>query len=267
MVKVIPAQFVTFTLPGQMLVTVAESSGSGMLWKFMAASDVYTVVSGCVEVLGGVLLIFRRTVLLGALVSMVALIQVCVLNLAYGVPVVLVPLVMLAMALAVSAPWWRRLVDVMFREVDSARRVPVRLVADRRIRLGGTVIHLVGVLLIAGAIGATALRTHHEYTARNSAWDGVWAVTAFDGGGVPWAQVAIDDRPASTRLVLRRGPDLLKRDVTIDRTPPVLRAAGIVLAVEQNEPDTLCLAGSFDGQRVHVRLQRMPVLVRSGEFR
>ncbi|MBF6328414.1 hypothetical protein [Nocardia transvalensis] len=267
MVKVVPAQFVTFTLPGRMLVTVGESTSAGMLWKFMAASTAYTIISSAVEVLGGILLIFRRTVLLGALVSMAAVVQVSVLNISYGVPVVLVPLLMLVMALVVSAPWWKRLAEVLIRETDSPRRRPVELVTDRRIRLLGSASHLVCAVLVTVAIGATAMNSYHDNTRRLSSWDGVWAVTVFDGPGPLWTHLAIDDRPASTRLVLRRGTELLERDLRIDHGSALLLAAGATLTVTQNAPDALRLSGEFDGAAVRAELHRLPALPRSADFR
>lgn len=267
MVKVIPTQFIVFTLPGEMLVPLGESSPSGMLWKFMAASTPYTVIAGVVEVIGGLLLIFRRTVLVGALVCMVALIQVSTLNIAYDVPVIGPPLIMLAMASAVSVPWWSRLIDVLFRNRDSAA-LPQPRVDRRRIRAVGTAVHSAAAVLVALFMGANGIRTYHDYTERRSPLDGVWAVDAFGGEGPRWVRLAIEDRPASQRLVLvRDNGELTTRDLTVATTDSVLRLGEWTLRYTQQSDTGLRLIGDFDGAPIDTTLRRIPLRTEIRDFR
>ncbi|NNH70644.1 hypothetical protein HLB23_12345 [Nocardia uniformis] len=267
MVKVIPTQFITFTLPGEMLVPLGESSPSGMLWKFMATSTPYTVITGVVEVLGGLLLIFRRTVLLGALVCLVALVQVSILNLAYGVPVLVTPLLMLAMALAVSMPWWPRLIDVLFRNRDSAA-LPEPSSHGRRIRMVGTAVHATAAVLVIAFMGGNGIRTYYDYTERLSALDGVWAVDEFHGTGPRWVRLAIEDRPAAKRLVLARDTaESATLELTVDTTEQVLRAGNWTLRYAHPSDTVLRITGEFDGAPVDATLHRIPLRTESREFR
>ncbi|MBU6276228.1 MAG: hypothetical protein KGQ61_06300 [Planctomycetes bacterium] len=64
--KVFPLQFQPLEVPA-LLRTYGESSPMGLLWNFMAASRTYTVFAGGMEIVGGLLLCFRRTQLAGAL--------------------------------------------------------------------------------------------------------------------------------------------------------------------------------------------------------
>ncbi|MFM1871646.1 MAG: hypothetical protein RL398_1068, partial [Planctomycetota bacterium] len=73
--------------PDWMLTTWGDSSPMGVVWKFMGASPAYTAFSGFVECLGGVLLLWRRTATLGALVTAGAMLNVAMLNFCYDVPV------------------------------------------------------------------------------------------------------------------------------------------------------------------------------------
>ncbi|MFC9995261.1 DoxX family protein [Nocardia sp. NPDC127526] len=268
MVKVIPTQFIAFTLPSEMLVPLGESSPSGMLWKFMATSTPYTVISGVVEVLGGLLLIARRTVLLGALVSMVALIQVSILNICYDVPVVLTPLLMLGMALVVSMPWWSRLIDVMIRNRDSPALPRTPLVADPRLRRAGVAAHAAAALLVLIALGANGINQYRDYTDRLSELDGVWAVDGFRGDGPRWVRLAIDDRPASQRVVLLRdNGELLELDLVVEEPESQIRVGDSTLSYTQPTPDTLRLAGPFDGAAAEVDLYRLPLRSETRTFR
>ncbi|MFI6871521.1 hypothetical protein [Nocardia sp. NPDC050406] len=266
MVKVIPTQFITFTLPTAMLVPLGDSSPSGMLWKFMATSTPYTVITGVVEVAGGLLLIFRRTTLVGALVCAVALTQVSILNIGYDVPVVLTPLVMLGMAIAVTLPWWRRLADVLVFDRDSPAR-PEPAADTRRIRLAGTGIHLAAALAVLAVMGANGIRTYGDYTERLSALDGVWAVDEFQGPGPRWVRLAIDDRPASQRLALTRATgEPVQRELVVDTAESTLRVGDWTLRY-QYRGDTVQLGGEFEGGAVEVSLHRIPLRTESRVFR
>ncbi|MBF6136886.1 hypothetical protein IU501_28310 [Nocardia otitidiscaviarum] len=264
MVKVVPTQFITFTLPGTMLVPLGDSSPSGMLWKFMATSTPYTVITGAVEVLGGLLLIFRRTTLLGALVSAVALVQVSILNLSYGVPVILTPLLMLAMALVVALPWWSRLLDVLIRNRDSSA-LPEPPAAGRR--RAGTLAHLAAAAVVIAAMVANGIRNYHDYTERISPLDGVWAVDTYEGAGPRWVRLAIDARPAAQRLAVTRDTgELLTTELSIDAAISRLRLDDSTLDYRQHD-STLRLTGEFDGTPVDITLHRIPLRGETRDFR
>ena len=85
-VKIVPLQFQR-TLLFKMMEPYGDFSPMGVLWSFMGASLPYVIYSGCAEVLGGILLLFRRTTTLGALVSFAVMLNVAVLNYCYDVPV------------------------------------------------------------------------------------------------------------------------------------------------------------------------------------
>jgi hypothetical protein len=64
-----------------------DASPMGLLWTFMGYSKAYTVFCGICEVTGGFLLFFRRTTVLGGLISLMVMANVAMLNFAYDVPV------------------------------------------------------------------------------------------------------------------------------------------------------------------------------------
>ena len=67
--------------------TYGQSSPMGLVWTFMGSSRIYTNFAGAMELLGGFLLVWRRTVLLGSLVSAGVMLNVMVMNFCYDVPV------------------------------------------------------------------------------------------------------------------------------------------------------------------------------------
>jgi hypothetical protein len=85
-VKVIKSQFPNPTLD-RLLQPFGDASPMGLLWTFIGASMAYSVFSGACEMLGGLLLVSRRTTILGALFSIAVLGNVVMLNFCYDVPV------------------------------------------------------------------------------------------------------------------------------------------------------------------------------------
>jgi hypothetical protein len=101
--KVYPLQFVQPYVT-TLTETYGESSPMGILWTFMGASTAYTRFCGLVEVSAGLLLLFRRTTVIGALVAAGALLNVAVLNFCYDVPVKLYSSNLFLMAIFLLIP-------------------------------------------------------------------------------------------------------------------------------------------------------------------
>jgi uncharacterized membrane protein YphA (DoxX/SURF4 family) len=94
------AKLVQFPAPSltRLIQPYGESSPMGLLWTFMGTSTTYTIFTGVGEVLGGLLLFFRRTRTLGAAIAFGVMLHVVMLNLSYDVPVKLFSSHLLAMA-------------------------------------------------------------------------------------------------------------------------------------------------------------------------
>ncbi|MCA9658562.1 MAG: hypothetical protein KC486_09470 [Myxococcales bacterium] len=106
--KVLVLQFQPPTLD-RLVQRFGDASPMGLLWTFMGYSPAYTIFTGALEVLGGLLLLSRRTALAGALLLVGVLANVVMLNLCYDVPVKQFSIHLLAMSLVLLAPQRRRL--------------------------------------------------------------------------------------------------------------------------------------------------------------
>lgn len=121
-IKVIKLQF---PFPGLARLTqpYGESSPMGLAWTFIGYSSGYNIFIGSAEVIAGILLFFKRTTLLGALISMTVMANVAAMNFSYDIPVKLfsVNLVILS-AYLVSYDWHRlRNVFLLNRPADAAQ--------------------------------------------------------------------------------------------------------------------------------------------------
>jgi hypothetical protein len=275
--KLIKAQF---AFPGldELLQPIGESSPMGLVWDFMGASTAYTMFTGFAEMLGGFLLTFRRTAVLGALVSVGAMSNVLMLNLCFDVPVKLFSAHLLLMAAFLLLPDLKRLADLLLfnRRVESVEERP--LLADpRRNRLAG-IAAVAGVILFAGWGLYTSWRDNREYgdlrpkpplygiwTAGEVAVDGVvrpplrmdgsrWRYVVFDYPG----EMSIYLMDASTkagRKFYRLKLDEKKGTMTLTQyKDPKWRA---VFSYRKPAPGVLDMQGMIDGQTIRARLRRM----------
>ncbi len=108
--KVIKMQFPGIE-PYQLVMPIGRLNPMALLWVFMGHSYAYNVFTGLAEVIGGFLLFFRRTTLLGALFAIGVLSNVVMLNFSYGVFVKLVSLHLLIMAILLIIPNASRLLN------------------------------------------------------------------------------------------------------------------------------------------------------------
>ncbi len=107
--KVIKLQF-PFPYLSRLVQPYGESSPMGLVWTYMGYSDIYNYFTGFAELLAGVLLLFRRTTTLGALVCFAVMTNVFMMNMGYDIPVKLLSFNTILMSLFLLWKDLRRLV-------------------------------------------------------------------------------------------------------------------------------------------------------------
>ncbi len=93
--------------------TWGETSPMGVVWAFMGSSRPYTVFGGLAEVLGAVLLLWRHTAVIGAVVTAAVMTNVVLLNFCYDVPVKIYSTHLLLMSVLILVPDLRRIADAL----------------------------------------------------------------------------------------------------------------------------------------------------------
>lgn len=84
--KVLLLQFGHMDIAG-LETKIGNQTGMSFLWKFMSYSEFYTITAGLVEVIGGVLILFRRTTFIGAFILFIAMANVVLMDIGYDVSV------------------------------------------------------------------------------------------------------------------------------------------------------------------------------------
>ncbi|MFN3008338.1 hypothetical protein [Mycolicibacterium wolinskyi] len=283
--KVIPAQMGYMALPAYQIQLVGDVSLMNTLWGFMGASAPYSIAAGLVEFVSGVLLLWRRTWLMGALLAIVAMGQVFLLNLFYDVPVKQISGQLLLIAIGITAPYWRSLAAMLLQRGPVE---PVTLWAPlgsgtRWVRRTGTVTKWVlagAFIALTTTFSIVALHYMHE---RKSEIDGVWRTTSFtidgrqatlqDTAPEPWINVAITYRASDFRSIVTQNAAgyVTSHEFEIDDDRIELkhpgRAEPIVLYYRQDAPDRLVLTGMLDGKRIEGQFERRFLQKSNSHFR
>jgi hypothetical protein len=269
--KVVPSQFPRPSL-SRLLQPFGDASPMGLMWTFMGASVPYTIFAGLSELVAGLLLLFRRTSTLGALVAIPVLTNVVMLNLCYDVPVKLFSLHLLAMAGFLAVPELGRLANllVLHRSVAPAADRP--FFRRRRWQIAAQVVE------VALAAGCTAFFLHMGYAQIKEFYDtsnaplyGVWNVDdlKIDGRardahaeeGLQWRRLVFD---YPTVMAVQLTSDSRRRyGLKLDAAHKTLALTRrddakwkSALAYGQPAADRLTLDGMFDGHRIQASLHR-----------
>jgi hypothetical protein len=271
-VKVIKSQFPSPTLD-RLVQPIGDLSPMGLLWIFMGSSHSYNIFTGLGEMMGGLLLTARRTLLLGALVSIAVLSNIVMLNFSYDVPVKLYSLHLLAMAVFLCLPELRRLANflVLNRPVEPVALHPLfkRKWLDR----GALAVRTLFVIWFAylSLNQGWAGRTTYGDLAPKAALYGVWNVETFEADGkvLPplitepfrWRRV-IFDRPI--RMAIQAMSDSRRRFLFKQASKSnVLTLTKVedpkwqaTLTYTQTAPGLVAMEGTFDGRKIRATLRR-----------
>ena len=274
MTKVIPTQFPAPPLTA-LVTPVGEMTLSALLWTTIGSAPAYQIATGCVEVLAGVLLLLPRTLVLGALLAFVSLVQVLLLNLTFDIGVKLVTMHLIALALIVLTPAVPHLaVWAGFRGATRA------LAADRTVREPtASRAAIVGPLLFG--VWLVGMQTWINWNfwnaagggAPKSALYGIWNVErlSVDGGIRPpelndydrrWRRIIFDQPEV---VVFQRTDDSFARyGVSVDRSSGTLaltkggsRTWSSRFTFDRAGDERLFLSGEMDGHRIEADLRRV----------
>lgn len=107
--------------------TFGQASPMRLLWTFMGFSETYTVFSGFCETLAGVLLLFRKTRTLGALIAIGVTLNIFLLNMSYDVPVKLFSFQLMLVGIYIASRDWKRILNffILNRNAAPSENYPV----------------------------------------------------------------------------------------------------------------------------------------------
>ncbi len=113
-VKVFKGQFPDHSLL-RLIQPLGTMSPMGLAWTFLGHSFAYNIFMGLSEVLGGMLMLYRRTVTLGSLVIMGVMANVMMMNFTYDIPVKLFSTHLFLMAFVLFLYDRQRVINLFLR--------------------------------------------------------------------------------------------------------------------------------------------------------
>lgn len=267
--KVFPLQF---PRPGNLLLTQPLDHMTPMMlaWTFMGYSVPYTIFAGALECLGGLLLLFRRTATLGALVAVAVLTNVVMMNLCYDIPVKLHSSLYLVMALAILAPELKRVAAffIFHRPVEPEDVRPPQWTGWKR-----KAYWVAKVMLIGWIVGSNAYdnwRSWREYryyaAATPGAVEGFFEIERMvkDGVEIPrlytdgqgWRWVSISG--SYLRIVTMDGTRFPSRPFNLDEVSHAMAFNGGTGTLNYiwADPQHLELKGTLDGSAIELWLEK-----------
>lgn len=259
--KVIPAQFIPLTLD-RLVQTYGSSSPMGYFWTFMGASRTYEMFAGASELLAAILLVPRRTSLLGALVTIGVMSNVVALNLAFDVSVKTYASHLLLMAVFLAAPAAPKLVELF------ARRSPAPMFEKRWAHVGALAFRtlLVAIFVYTGISETVTFYRETISMDHRSPLRGIWNVDLLDVDGVSrpplvtdatrWRRVVFDFKGRSSIFLMNDDRNLYNAKIdetakTIKFTNRFEKQDAFSLAYLRPDPKTLQLDGSVAGHKLH----------------
>ena len=269
--KVFPVQFPALG-PERLSQTFGEASPNGFLWAFMGYSPAYMAFSGLGEVIAGVLLCFRRTVTLGALIGAAVMLNVVALNFAFDVGVKLDSTFYLLALLYLAAPDARRLTNVLVldRPTEPRPMIPVRSAWQHRLTVIVPAV-LAGFFFVRSAQRGWDALYERGHRAPLPALYGLYDVDSVVRNGVArslvptdstdWSRVAIGQRRSTVRLTsgalefYTAGVDTTAR--TVRFAPRDDGPAASTWAFERPDTNRLILRGRMGTDSVELVLRRV----------
>jgi hypothetical protein len=269
MSKVFKSQF---PLPTQLrlLQPIGDSSPMGLLWTFMGFSTPYTFLAGAAEAVGGLLLLFRRTTMLGCVLLLGVMGNVMALNYCYDVPVKLYSTQLWLMAGFLLLPDLRRLAGFfLFHHAIPASPLQGAPVAPRWRVAGGAAKYVMAGLIVFTMTksGYEAWRKWGDGAVKDRI-EGAYAVEQFTKNGrevpasyqIRWRKVGI----SGYRFVVRRMDDTSNRyrleHDSKKRTLalwPDTSAVHDTLAYAWADSSHLALSGVLGGDSIQVGLRKL----------
>ena len=271
--KVVPLQ-IYLPFPFKFLEPLRDFSPMGLLWDSIGISPAYEMFTGCAELAGGFLLIFPRTITLGAIICLADMIQVFVLNMTYDVCVKLLSLQTHCHVAALALTGYRPLFKLFFRNQPAAlTRAQPLFRSVRANRIAGIALTVLWCWMIAANLWDVRRGWYEVGGGRpESALAGIWAIEEMTVDGQPQPLLATNS--GLWRRITFDYPNWVhvqRMDDGLAGYSAALDVQGRTLALTTGSDkgwhadftysrpaeDILILEGSVNGHRQHIELRRM----------
>jgi hypothetical protein len=180
MYKIIKLQFPSPGV-GRLMQPYGNSSPMGLAWTFLGFSKGYNLFMGVAEV-AALLLLFRRTVTIGAIITLMTTANVMAVNYFYDVPVKIVSTALVVMTVFLLVPDIKRLFKFFFTgEAVSLPAMPAPAVKRKWLRVAGYSVKyiVIAYAVVVGAIEIASSAKEYGDAAPKTPLYGAYFVKSF----------------------------------------------------------------------------------------
>jgi hypothetical protein len=268
MVKVCKLQFPDLTAR-RLTQTYGDSSPMGLAWRFLSYSAAYNYFMGFAEISGALLLLFRRTVTLGAILTFFVSLNIMAINYCFDVPVKILSTALVVMSFFLLALDARPLVSFFILGKPAGSPAQLKPKFKRR-WISITALVLKCLVLLFVVFTATMSTVQYLYTKQKATEvkSGYYNVVNYRKLGQPkadtdtnatrWQKVMLT--PDSLSIYLANGVRVA-RACNIDAArnqficfKPTARETDFILKYKTGRQGELRLRGNFMGKKMATRL-------------
>jgi uncharacterized membrane protein YphA (DoxX/SURF4 family) len=269
--KIVPNQFEPMN-PVRLTQYIGEAAPGGFAWSFLGFSIGYEIFAGVGETVAGMLLLFRRTTTLGAIIGAAVLANVFMLNMSYDIPVKQYSGHLLLMCMFLVACDGERLTNLLVRGRGAEPPRETELFGTPRSKLVARIAGVaLGLWMIYGHLQGEirGLRQYGRLAPQGPLY-GIFEVESVTKNGVlqpgllsdvtRWRRLASWNRRTAVRFATdslvpyRLQTDTVKRIATFTPFPDTVNKA--VLAYAFPDSSHLTLRGRIGADSVEMTLRR-----------
>jgi len=178
--KVFKGQFADPSLE-LLLQPVGEMSPMGLAWTFMGHSMVYNIFLGSLEILGGLLLLYRKTTTLGSILILGIMMNVAIMNLTYDIPVKLFSIHLVLMAFILLVANGKRVLNFFLKNETTEKLLYINYIKNKSLLKIVRFFKKVAIILIPILVILQCFINFKatEQLRSNSKMRGIWKVETF----------------------------------------------------------------------------------------
>jgi len=161
--------------------TFGNQSPMGLMWNFMEYSDTYTRFSGYAEIIAGILLIFRKTTILGAFMVVAVMFNVFMINMSYDIPVKLYSGLLTIMGVFLLTPDIKNILNFFVLNKEVKPKELPQYFTKKKLKIAAISIKIIviGYLFYTNIKGSIEGEKQWGKKAPKSALFGIYEVTEF----------------------------------------------------------------------------------------
>ncbi len=272
--KVIKLQFPSPSL-GRLQEPLGDMTPMGLAWTYLGYSTGFNYFAGIAELAAGILLFFRKTTTLGAILLLVVAGNIMAINYCFDVPVKLLATTLVAMSIFILARDTQRLINFFFRNQDArpSNLTPHRFNARWKNITLTVAKYVLIIYTIAGTFfGAIQSAAQYGEGAKKPPLYGIYKVESFvlNKDTLPplttdttrWAKMTVS-YPDGAQIKLMNDttkyyafkPDTKKHIITAYTYADTLHKYKLTYTLQK--PDVLLLSGKWKKDSVSIKLRKL----------